>query len=46
MCTPTFFFQQIQQFFDCIFNAIRDPKVKINVSLINTEYILVINLLP
>nr|KAG5704724.1 hypothetical protein BaRGS_005180 [Batillaria attramentaria] len=24
--TPTFFFQQVQQFFDCIFNAIRDPK--------------------
>ena len=25
---PTFFFQQVQQFFDCIFNAVRDPKVK------------------
>jgi catalase len=25
--TPTFFFQQVQQFFDCIFNAVRDPKV-------------------
>lgn len=24
--TPTFFFQQVQQFFDCIFNAVRDPK--------------------
>ncbi|ESO95689.1 hypothetical protein LOTGIDRAFT_214800 [Lottia gigantea] len=24
--TPTFFFQQIQQFFDCIFDAIRDLK--------------------
>ncbi|KAH3893902.1 hypothetical protein DPMN_018054 [Dreissena polymorpha] len=24
--TPTFFFQQIQQFFDCIFTAVRDPK--------------------
>ena len=29
MCTPTFFFQQVQQFFDCIFNAIRDPKASI-----------------
>ncbi|KAL5013846.1 hypothetical protein ScPMuIL_008116 [Solemya velum] len=26
VCTPTYFFQQVQQFFDCIFNAIRDPK--------------------
>jgi len=26
VCTPTFFFQQVQQFFDCIFNAVRDPK--------------------
>ena len=25
--TPTFFFQQVQQFFDCVFNAIRDSKV-------------------
>ncbi|XP_013778468.1 serine/threonine-protein kinase mTOR-like [Limulus polyphemus] len=24
--TPTLFFQQVQQFFDCIFNAVRDPK--------------------
>ncbi|XP_053376740.1 serine/threonine-protein kinase mTOR-like [Mercenaria mercenaria] len=24
--TPTFFFQQIQQFLDCIFTAVRDPK--------------------
>ncbi|KAL3862460.1 hypothetical protein ACJMK2_008424 [Sinanodonta woodiana] len=24
--TPTFFFQQVQQFFDSIFNAVRDPK--------------------
>ncbi|WAR26259.1 MTOR-like protein [Mya arenaria] len=24
--TPTFFFQQIQPFFDCIFTAVRDPK--------------------
>ncbi|XP_064598762.1 serine/threonine-protein kinase mTOR-like [Liolophura sinensis] len=24
--TPTFFFQQVQQFFDCIFSAVRDPK--------------------
>jgi len=24
---PTFFFQQVQQFFDSIFNAVRDPKV-------------------
>ncbi|RWS10462.1 hypothetical protein B4U79_12736 [Dinothrombium tinctorium] len=24
--TPTYFFQQIQQFFECIFTAIRDPK--------------------
>jgi FKBP12-rapamycin complex-associated protein len=28
MNTPTFFFQQVQQFFDNIFNAIRDPKVR------------------
>ncbi|XP_054720357.1 serine/threonine-protein kinase mTOR-like [Uloborus diversus] len=27
--TPTFFFQQVQQFFDCIFNAARDPKASI-----------------
>ncbi|XP_048736860.2 serine/threonine-protein kinase mTOR-like [Ostrea edulis] len=27
--TPTFFFQQVQQFFDCIFNAVRDPKPNI-----------------
>ena len=26
VCTPTFFFQQVQQFFECIFNAVRDPK--------------------
>ncbi|XP_060066726.1 serine/threonine-protein kinase mTOR-like [Ylistrum balloti] len=26
VCTPTFFFQQVQQFFDSIFTAIRDPK--------------------
>ncbi|XP_071144772.1 serine/threonine-protein kinase mTOR-like isoform X1 [Mytilus edulis] len=25
-CTPTFFFQQVQQFFDVIFAAVRDPK--------------------
>lgn len=25
--TPTFFFQQIQQFFECIFTAVRDQKV-------------------
>ena len=25
--TPTFFFQQVQSFFDNIFNAVRDPKV-------------------
>lgn len=29
LCTPTFFFQQVQQFFDCIFNAVRDPKSNI-----------------
>lgn len=23
---PTYFFQQVQQFFDLIFNAVRDPK--------------------
>ena len=28
-CTPTFFFQQVQQFFDVIFAAVRDPKVNI-----------------
>lgn len=28
LCTPTFFFQQVQQFFECIFNAVRDPKVR------------------
>ncbi|KAK3104575.1 hypothetical protein FSP39_005244 [Pinctada imbricata] len=27
--TPTFFFQQVQQFFDCIFNAVRDSKANI-----------------
>lgn len=32
--TPTFFFQQVQQFFDCIFNAVRDPKVRLNRSCI------------
>ena len=26
VCTPTFFFQQVNQFFECIFNAVRDPK--------------------
>jgi FKBP12-rapamycin complex-associated protein len=26
--TPTLFYQQIQQFFDSIFIAIRDPKVR------------------
>ena len=25
---PTFFFQKAQAFFDCIFNAVRDPKVQ------------------
>ncbi|ELU01654.1 hypothetical protein CAPTEDRAFT_155489 [Capitella teleta] len=29
VCTPTFFFQQVHQFFDCIFNAVRDPKPSI-----------------
>uniref|UniRef100_T1ISC3 Serine/threonine-protein kinase TOR n=1 Tax=Strigamia maritima TaxID=126957 RepID=T1ISC3_STRMM len=29
VCTPTFFFQQEQQFFDCIFNGVRDPKPSI-----------------
>ncbi len=26
--TPTFFFQQVQNFFDYIFNAVRDSKVR------------------
>ncbi|GBN02820.1 Serine/threonine-protein kinase mTOR, partial [Araneus ventricosus] len=30
--TPTFFFQQVQQFFDCIFNATCDPKPSIRES--------------
>ncbi|GFS99133.1 hypothetical protein TNCV_822541 [Trichonephila clavipes] len=30
--TPTFFFQQVQQFFDCIFNASSDPKPSIRES--------------
>ena len=25
--TPTFFFQQIQSYFDCVFNAVWDSKV-------------------
>lgn len=29
VATPTFFFQQVQQFFDVIFNAVRDPKPNI-----------------
>lgn len=29
VATPTFFFQQVQQFFDVIFNAVRDPKPSI-----------------
>ncbi|XP_074653906.1 serine/threonine-protein kinase mTOR-like [Tubulanus polymorphus] len=29
ICTPTFFFQQVQQFFDNIFNAVRDPRAVI-----------------
>ncbi|KAL8588022.1 hypothetical protein ACOMHN_026139 [Nucella lapillus] len=32
--TPTFFFQQVQQFFDCIFNAVRDPKLIIRESAV------------
>ncbi|KAK3923760.1 Serine/threonine-protein kinase mTOR [Frankliniella fusca] len=26
LCVPTYFFQQVQTFFDLIFNAVRDPK--------------------
>lgn len=33
--TPTFFFQQVQQFFDAIFNAIRDPKLNVRESSID-----------
>ncbi|XP_014662370.1 PREDICTED: serine/threonine-protein kinase mTOR-like [Priapulus caudatus] len=29
VCTPTFFYQQVQVFFDCIFTAIRDAKASI-----------------
>ncbi|ODN03392.1 Serine/threonine-protein kinase mTOR, partial [Orchesella cincta] len=29
VATPTFFFQQVQQFFEVIFNAVRDPKPNI-----------------
>ena len=29
MSTPTFFFQQVNQFFEVIFNAVRDPKPSI-----------------
>ena len=37
--SPTFFFQQVQQFFDCIFNALRDPKVWIKLmKVINFVY--------
>ncbi|KAK7093536.1 serine/threonine-protein kinase mTOR-like isoform X2 [Littorina saxatilis] len=32
--TPTFFFQQVQQFFDCIFNAIRDIKLIVRESAV------------
>ncbi|XP_076451616.1 serine/threonine-protein kinase mTOR-like isoform X2 [Babylonia areolata] len=32
--TPTFFFQQVQQFFDCIFTAVRDPKLIIRESAV------------
>ncbi|PVD35573.1 hypothetical protein C0Q70_02536 [Pomacea canaliculata] len=32
--TPTFFFQHVQQFFDCIFNAIRDGKLIIRESAV------------
>ena len=36
MCTPTFFFQQVNQFFDCIYIAVRDPKVGVLMYCIST----------
>lgn len=38
--TPTFFFQQVQQFFDCIFNAVRDPKVRLNLIEVTFVFLL------
>ena len=35
--TPTFFFQQVQQFFDYIFNAVRDSKVNIYKEFIKND---------
>jgi FKBP12-rapamycin complex-associated protein len=35
MATPTFFFQQVQQFFEVIFNAVRDPKPHIREGAVN-----------
>ena len=34
-CMPTFFFQNVQQFFDYIFNAIYDPKAQLRESAAN-----------
>jgi FKBP12-rapamycin complex-associated protein len=33
--TPTFFFQQVQQFFEVIFNGVRDPKPQIREGAVN-----------
>lgn len=35
---PTFFFQQIQPFFENISNAVRDPKVSKNKFYFNTPF--------
>ena len=35
LCMPTFFFQNVQQFFDYIFNAIYDPKAQLRESAAN-----------
>ena len=43
---PTFFFQKVQPFFDSIFNAVRDPKVRLFLHLYNLFLLVLWNVKP